>query len=165
MPDAFYTQGLADLRNATVDWVSDQIGVLLVSAMGYGFSAADLVYDDIPSLAVLGVGLLSGRVDDTGSVGFDPVTILAAESDTVGHALVFYVEGTPERLLSYHDSVIGVPCVPDGLPLTLVCPHGPARLMNYVSATFGKWEGVRNGFLAAGGGPACTGSIGRSMAY
>ena len=167
MADAFYTLGRAALQAGSINWVSDPIGVALVSAIQYRFSAVHQFYSSISS-AVLAFGILPGRTDDAGSVAFDETTLLGLETTQVGHALVFYHETFDEStstLISYHDSTIGLPTAPDGNPLYLVCPHGPERLFNYTSGAFGQWEGVWGRFQSAGSVAACQGALSRNLAF
>ena len=168
MADAFYTTGLAELNSGVVNWVADEIRVGLVSAMAYKFNAAHLFADALGT-GLLGFGTLVNRTSVGGIVGSTgTTTITAALSQQTAHALVTYkwsVALATSRLLSYHDSVIGLPAAPDGGPFTLVVPHGTNRLFDYVTQQFGVWEGLRGSFQSAIVTPPCEGSVSRSMAF
>lgn len=167
MADAWYTAGRAALQGGSVNWVSHQIGVALVSAIAYEFSAAHTVYADLGD-GVLGFGYLPDRTNVSGALNAGPISITAADSDQMGHALVFFRETFDEdtsELLFYCDSVLGLPLTPNGTPLSLVLPHDPAvGVANYSTGAFGIWEGLRNAIPPASVG-ACAGAVSRSMAY
>lgn len=159
--EAFYTSGLAGLRNSTISWSG--IGVALVSAISYQFDRTDTDYGAL-SGAVLGTGILESPTDEAGACGFDPTIIVAAPSNRLAHALVFYSLAS-DLLIAYTDTCIGIPGAPVGDEITLVCPHGPERLFNYNTATFGEWEGLRGIFPGPGDAEPCRGAISRYAAY
>lgn len=169
MADAFFTSGRQALIDGDISWTADPFRVSLVSAMQYSFSASHQFLASISTAAILGTGSITGPTDDSGAVSSADVTITAAASNQLAHAMLVYQwtgDRDTSRLVAYIDSVIGLPSTPDGNPFTLVWPHRRTVLaFNYMTGAFGIYEGVRGQFQSVIAASPCTGSISRSFSF
>ena len=168
MSDFLYTRGFFELVWGSLYWGIDSWRVSLVNTFLYSPDPDHLSLADIPAGAILATGDLVNPVIIGGAYTSDDVTLTGAASTVMGHALVLYRFApllADCTLLSFHDSTPGLPCAPDGLPLTLIWPHSAALIFNDVGE-FGLWSAVIHS-LAADIAGSCSNpaGIGRYIGY
>jgi len=166
--DFLYTTGFFELVWGSLYWESENWRVSLVNTFEYSPDPDHLSLADIPAGAILATGDLPNPVIIGNAYTSDDVTLTGAASAVMGHALVLYraaallVDCT---LISFHDSTPGLPCAPDGNPLTLIWPHGDEKIFNDVGQ-FGLWSAVIHSLATDTAGPCSNpAGMGRYVGY
>lgn len=118
MANALYGKARESFLMADIDWLVDDIRVILVDVADYTVSidVHDFL-DDVPAAARVSVsGALAGKTATLGVADASDVTFTAVTGD-ICEALVIYkhtgVEGT-SNLIAYIDSATGLPVTPNG---------------------------------------------------
>ena len=126
MANALYTKYREKALTGEVDWVDDNIKVVLVDAADYTVNLATHDFlDDIPSGArVATSGNLSGKTATNGAADADDVTFTAVSGD-VSEALVIYKDSgsaATSPLIAYIDTATGLAVTPNGGDITVIWP-------------------------------------------
>lgn len=162
MSDFLYTYGSGLLFAGTITW-STRIRVSLLSTLHYATADTDQYLTAIPTAAILATGTLVNPAVVGDAYTADPTPLTGAATRQLGDAIVIYEwTGSPfsSRLLSYHDSVLGLPCSPDGVtPLEIIWPHGPEKIFNQ-AGQFGVWEGLKQALAPPPTLGPCEGRLG-----
>lgn len=133
MANALYDKGRDAFANADIDWVADDIRVILIDAADYTVDLAvhDFL-DDIPAGARVATmaASLQNKSTSAGICDADNVTFSSVSGDP-SEALVIYkhtgTEGT-SILIAYIDSATGLPVTPNGGDITVSWDDGANKI-------------------------------------
>lgn len=118
MANGVYDAGLEGLLDGSIDWLTDDIKVVLVDVDDYTVDfASDTVLDDIPSGALVDTsGNLTGKTVTLGALSADDVTVSGVSGDQFEAIVVYYDSGSDatSTLLAYLDTGVGFPLTPNG---------------------------------------------------
>lgn len=134
--DAWYRKSLEALAQGAIDWVGDDIRVILIDTADYAVNVSTHDFlDDIPAGARVAVAALTGRTATDGVLDADDVDFGPISGDQ-SEALVIYqhtgVEGT-SRLLLYIDHATGLPVTPNGInPVPIQWDNGASKVYSFV---------------------------------
>lgn len=132
MANALYTKYLEAALQGQINWMSDNIKVVLVDSASYTVNLATHQYlSDVPSgsrtatSANLSSKAATGGVADAADVTFSAVT------GPVSEILVIYKDtGTASTspLIAYIDTATGLPVTPNGGDITVVWPNDSGKI-------------------------------------
>ena len=132
MANALYDKGREAFLNGGINWLSDDIRVILVDAADYTVSLAthqNLLDIPVPSRVAVSSALTSksstNGVADAGDVTFPLVTGDRSE------ALIIYKHTGTEStstLIAYIDTATGLPVTPNGGDITVQWDNGANKL-------------------------------------
>lgn len=132
MANALYDKGRQAFLEGDIDWINDDIRVILIDADDYtvNLSTHDFL-DDVPVAARVAVSsALSGKTATDGVADANDVTFSSVTGDQ-SEALVIYkhtgVEST-SNLIAYIDTATGLPVTPNGGDITVVWDNGSNKI-------------------------------------
>lgn len=132
MANALYDSGRNAFLTGDIDWVADDIRVILVDTNDYtvNLSTHDFL-DDVPGIARVSVsGAMTGKTAVAGVADADDVTLVAVTGDP-SEALVIYrhtgVEAT-SQLIAYIDSAAGLTLTPNGSSVQISWDAGSNKI-------------------------------------
>ncbi len=121
---ALYDAARQGFLQGDIDWLADDLRVILVDTDDYTFSAAHSALTDVPSAARVAVsGSLTGKTASGGVADADDVSIPGVVGDSV-EALVLY-RHTDGALVAYID---GLAMTPNGGTVSVVWDDGPNKI-------------------------------------
>lgn len=133
MTNTLYDTGRNAFLLGDVDWVADDIRLLLVDTADYTVSlSADDFLDDVPAgarVATLGASL-ANKSASAGTADADNATFPTVTGD-VSEALVIYRHTGTEstsQLLVYIDTATGLPVTPNGGDITVTWDDGADKI-------------------------------------
>ncbi len=123
MANAFYTPFLKKLLDADIDFLVDDIKVVLVDLADYTFSAAHEFLSDVPAGArVATSGNLASKTTTGGVFDAADATFTAATGDQ-SEALIIYKDtgvAATSALIRFIDTgITGMPITPSGADITV----------------------------------------------
>jgi len=122
MANILYPNGKEHLANAEIDFVDDNIKVVLVDTADYTYNAADDALDDIPAVARVAIsGNLAGKTNVDGVCDANDVVFSTVSGDE-SEALVIYKDSGVEAtsyLIARFDTSTGLPVIPNGTDITI----------------------------------------------
>ena len=128
MANQIYDAGLDALLNGDVDWLTDDIKVVLVDAADYTVDvSSDAHLDDIPAPARISTsGNLASKTVLMGALGAADTSFSSVSGDEFEAAVVYADTGveSTSTLLAYIDTGVGFPFTPDGGTVTLAWDSG-----------------------------------------
>jgi len=142
MANAIYGKGRAAFGNGEIDWVDDDIKVLLVDSTDYTVSIDVDQYcnkDTIPDAARVTNGLsgnLANAANVLGVMDADDVTLSSVSGEEC-EALVIFKDGgdggvtqsgTNDLLIAYIDTATGLPSTPAGGDITIAWDAGANKI-------------------------------------
>ena len=121
---ALYDSARQGFLTGDIDWLVDDIRVVLVDSADYTFSAAHTALASVPVAGRVAVsGSLTGKTATAGVADADDVSIAGVVGDSV-EALVLY-RHTDGALVAYID---GLSLTPNGGVVTISWDAGPNRI-------------------------------------
>ena len=134
MANQLYGKAREAFLNGDIDWLADDIRVMLVDTADYVLGANIDVHDfldDVPVGARVAVsGALTGKTSTLGVADANDVTFPSVTGDP-SEALIIYkhtgVEST-SNLIAYIDSATGLPVTPNGGDINVVFDSGSNRI-------------------------------------
>lgn len=132
MASALYDTGRNAFLNADVDWLVDDIRLILIDTANYTVNlATDDFLNDIPVPARVTVAVsLVGKTSTAGIADSADVVFTAVTGASV-EALVLYrhtgVEST-SQLIAYIDTATGLPVTPNGGDITVVWSNATNKI-------------------------------------
>lgn len=132
MANTLYDTGRAAFLGADVDWLVDDIRIILIDAADYTVNlATDDFLNDIPGAArVATSGSLGSKTSTAGVADAADVTFTAVTGD-VSEAIVIYKHTgteTTSQLIAYIDSATGLPVTPNGGDITVAWDNGSNKI-------------------------------------
>lgn len=123
MPNGLYAKGKEALLNGDVDWLVDDIRVVLVDAADYIVNlSAHTSLVDVPSAGRVAVSSsLSSKTSTNGVADAADVSFSAVSGDQSEALVIYKHTGTESTstLLAYIDTAGGLPATPNGGPITV----------------------------------------------
>lgn len=118
MANGVYDAGLENLLDGSVDWLTDDIKVVLVDVADYTVDlAADTSLADVPGAArVATSGSLTGKTVTLGAMGAADISVNNVTGDQFEAVVVYHDSGVEATsyLLAYLDTGVGFPLTPNG---------------------------------------------------
>ena len=132
MANSLYDTGRAAFLGADVDWLVDDIRIILIDAADYTVNlAVDDFLNDIPGAArVATSGSLGSKTSTAGVADAADVTFTAVTGD-VSEAIVIYKHTgteTTSQLIAYIDSATGLPVTPNGGDIVVAWDNGANKI-------------------------------------
>lgn len=132
MANALYGLARKKFLDGDIDWLADDIKVILVDAADYSVSIdVDEFLDDIAAGARVATSANLGTKDSTLGVADAADVVLSSVTGDESEALVIYkdtgVEGT-SPLIAYIDSATGLPVIPNGGDITIAWDSGANKI-------------------------------------
>ena len=123
MSNALYGKGKEAFLGADIDWLADNIKVVLVDTAAYtpNFSTDDFLADIPSGDRIATSGNLASKTSTLGVADAADVTFTAVTGD-VSEALVIYKDTGNEAtspLIAYIDTATGLPVTPNGGDITI----------------------------------------------
>lgn len=133
MANALYGKGREAFGDGSIDWVNDDIRVILIDVADYTVSIdVDDFLDDVPAgarVAVMGASL-AAKANALGVMDATDITFSSVTGDP-SEALVIYkhtgVDST-SQLLAYIDSATGLPVTPNGGDINVTWDNGANKI-------------------------------------
>ncbi len=132
MANALYDLGRQKFLDADIDWLVDNIKVVLVDTATYSVNlATDEFLDDIPvGERVATSGNFATKTSTAGVADADNITFSTVSGD-VSEALVIYKDtgaAATSPLIAYIDTATGLPITPNGGDITVTWDSGADRI-------------------------------------
>jgi hypothetical protein len=131
MANALYDTGRNAFLTGDIDWVNDDVRVVLVDLADYTFSAAHDFLADVPSGARVASVALTGQTAVAGVADADDAVLTAVTGD-VSEAVILYVHTGSDAtaaLIAYIDTVAsGLPVTPNGGDITIQWSSGSNKI-------------------------------------
>ncbi len=132
MANALYDLGRKKFLDADIDWLVDNIKVVLVDTATYSVNlATDEFLDDIPSGERVATSGNLGTKDSTAGVADAANITFTAVSGDVSEALVIYKDtgaAATSPLIAYIDTATGLPITPNGGDITVTWDSGSDKI-------------------------------------
>ena len=132
MSNQLYDKGREAFLKGDIDWLNDDIKVILVDTADYTVDLATHDnLDDVPSAArVATSGALTGRTVTGGVADAADVTFSSVTGDQSEALIIYKDTGTEStsRLIAYIDSATGLPVTPNGGDISVVFDNGSNRI-------------------------------------
>ena len=127
-----YDAGRAAFLGADIDWLVDNIKVLLVDAADYTVNLATHDFkDDVTSGGIVATsGNLAGKTATAGVADANDITFTAVTGDPSEALVVYKDTGTASTsaLICYIDSATGLPVTPNGGDITVTWDNGGNKI-------------------------------------
>lgn len=131
MANSLYATGLNAFLLGDIDWVADDIRVILVDAADYtvNLTTHDFL-NDIPSGARVATATLSGKTATLGVADANDVTFTAVTGDPSEAVVIYRHTGTEStsQLIAYIDTATGLPATPNGNDIVLTWDGGTNKI-------------------------------------
>jgi hypothetical protein len=132
MTAALYDLGRQAFLEGDIDWMGDDIRVVLIHAPEYSVNLATHQYlVDIPALGRVAISdLLDNKTATAGVADADDVTFTGLTGSSVQAVVAFQDTGDPatSRLIFYNDEYTNLPFTPNGGDLNIVWDNGADRI-------------------------------------
>ena len=131
MADQVYPLGLQGFASKQIDWINDNIKILLVSA-GYTYSASHQYISDIGGGNIVARSPnLTGKSATNGILNASTTTVLSVTGSTVTQIILTQDTGTDSssRLIANMTSYTGLPLTPSGGNVPVVFPTDANKIM------------------------------------
>ncbi|OCB15070.1 hypothetical protein [Mycobacterium intracellulare] len=134
MPNALYTKYREKALQGQINWLTDNIKVVLVDAADYTVNIAthEFLSDVGSSGRVATSANLSGKTATGGVADANDVTFPSVSGD-ISEALVIYKDtGTDATspLIAYIDTATGLAVTPNGGDITVIWPNDAGRIFS-----------------------------------
>jgi hypothetical protein len=134
MANALYDLGRQAFLQADIDWLADDIKIVLVDTADYvvSLSTHDFLADvtAIPAAAVKTSGNLASKTSTNGVADAADVTLSAVTGDQC-EAIVIYKDtgsAATSPLIAYIDTATGLPVQPNGGDITITWDNGANKI-------------------------------------
>lgn len=132
MANALYDKGRQAFLEGDIDWINDDIRVILIDAADYTVNLATHDFlDDIPVAARVAVSsALSGKTATDGVADANDVTFTSVTGDQSEALVIYKHTGTEStsNLIAYIDTATGLPVTPNGGDITVVWDNGSNKI-------------------------------------
>ncbi len=132
MATALYDFGRESFLLGDIDWVADDIRVILIDAADYTVNLATHTHlDDIPSGARVAVTAALTSKTSAAGVADAADAVFSAVTGDVSEALVIYKHTGTEStsiLIAYIDNYVGLPVTPNGSNISLAFPNDANKI-------------------------------------
>lgn len=132
MANALYDKGRQAFLQADVDWLVDDIRVILVDANDYTPNLATHDFlDDVPVAArVATSGALTGKTATDGVADANDVTFTSVSGDQFEYVLFYKHTGveSTSQLIALFDTATGLPTTPNGNDILLAFDNGANKI-------------------------------------
>ena len=132
MATKLYPIGRNAFALGDIDWVNDDIRVLLIDADDYTYSDAHDFLDDIPGAARVASGAASvaNKSASGGTVDGDDYTFSTVSGDPSEALIIYKHTGTEStsQLIAYIDNATGLPVTPNGGDITVQWDSGTDKI-------------------------------------
>lgn len=132
MTNGLYAKGKQALLQADIDWLVDDIKIVLVDTALYTVNlATDQFLSSIPSGArVFTSGNLSGKTAADGVADASDVTMSTVTGASVEAVVIYRDSGSAatSALIAYIDTATGLPVTPNGGDIVVQWDNGPNRI-------------------------------------
>lgn len=132
MANGMYGKGREKFLTADIDWLVDDIKVVLVDAADYTVAIdADEFLSDIPAPArVATSGNLAGKTATLGVADADDVNVLAVTGDQFEYVVLYKDTGSAATspLICIFDTAVGLAYTPNGGNITITWDTGANRI-------------------------------------
>lgn len=134
MANALYTKYREKALQGQINWLADNIKVVLVDAADYTVNTATHEFlSDIPSAGRVATSAnLSGKTATGGVADANDVTFPSVSGD-ISEALVIYKDtgtDTTSPLIAYIDTATGLAVTPNGGDITVIWPNDAGRIFS-----------------------------------
>jgi len=133
MANDLFTQGKEDMVTKQIDWLNDDIKVLLLDS---GAHTVDLVNDrnlsDITGGAIIATSAnLTGKSVSGGVLDANDITFSAVSGATIEEVLIYKDTGTPSTssMLVRVDTATGLPVTPTGGDISITWDTGANKIL------------------------------------
>lgn len=132
MANALYDKGREAFLNGDIDWLNDDIRIILVDTADYTVNLATHDFlDDVPAAARVAVSSsLTGKTSTNGVADASDVTFSSVTGDPSEAIIIYQHTGTEStsRLIAYIDTATGLPVTPNGGDITVQWDNGTNRI-------------------------------------
>lgn len=132
MANALYDKGREAFLNGDIDWLNDDIRVILVDAADYVVNLATHDFlDDVPVAArVATSSALSSKTSTNGVADAADVTFPLVTGDQAEALVIYKHTGTEStsNLIAYIDTATGLPVTPNGGDITVQWDNGANKI-------------------------------------
>lgn len=132
MANALYDKGRQAFLQADVDWLVDDIRVILVDGADYTPNLATHDFlDDVPGAArVATSGALTGKTATDGVADANDVTFTSVSGDPFEYVLIYKHTGveSTSQLIALFDTATGLPTTPNGNDILLAFDNGANKI-------------------------------------
>lgn len=132
MANALYDAGREAFLAGDIDWLNDDIRLILIDTADYTKDlATDDFLDDIAAAArVATSGSLAGKTTTAGVADADDVTLSSVSGDVSEELVGYQHTGTEStsRLIFNIDNAVGLPITPDGGDIIVIWSTGNDRI-------------------------------------
>lgn len=134
MGNALYTKYREKALQGQINWLTDNIKVVLVDSADYTVNTATHEFlSDVPSAGRVATSAnLSGKTATGGVADANDVTFSAVTGD-ISEALVIYKDtgtDTTSPLIAYIDTATGLAVTPNGGDITVIWPNDAGRIFS-----------------------------------
>lgn len=134
MANALYTKYREKALQGQINWLTDNIKVVLVDAADYTVNTATHEFlSDIPSAGRVATSAnLAGKTATGGVADANDVTFPSVSGD-ISEALVIYKDtgtDTTSPLIAYIDTATGLAVTPNGGDITVIWPNDAGRIFS-----------------------------------
>lgn len=134
MANALYTKYREKALQGQINWLTDNIKVVLVDSADYTVNTATHEFlSDIPSAGRVATSAnLTGKTATGGVADANDVTFPSVTGD-VSEALVIYKDtgtDTTSPLIAYIDTATGLAVTPNGGDITVIWPNDSGRIFS-----------------------------------
>ncbi|MEM0374078.1 MAG: hypothetical protein QXO96_05965 [Sulfolobales archaeon] len=132
MANALYDKGRQAFLEGDIDWINDDIRVILIDTADYtvNLSTHDFL-DDVPSVARVAVSSsLTGKTATDGVADANDVTFSSVTGDASEALIIYKHTGTEStsNLIAYIDTATGLPVTPNGGDINIVWDNGANKI-------------------------------------
>lgn len=132
MANALYGKGRQKFGEAGIDWVSDNIKMVLIDVADYTVSInVDEFLSDIPGAAIVSTSAnLTGKSNVLGVMDAADFTFTSVSGDP-SEAIVAYKDtgsAATSPLIAYIDTATGLPVTPNGGDINIIIDSGSNKL-------------------------------------
>ena len=132
MANALYDTGRAAFLGADVDWLADNIMVVLVDAADYSLSLSthDFLDDVTIGGRVATSGNLASKTATAGVADAADITFTAVTGDPSEYLIIYKDSGTAStsQLIACIDTATGLPVTPNGGDITVTWDNGANKI-------------------------------------
>lgn len=132
MANALFDKGREAFLNGDIDWLNDDIRIILIDAADYTVNLASHDFlDDVPAPARVAVSsALSSKTSTNGVADAADVTFPLVTGDQSEALVIYKHTGTEStsNLIAYIDTATGLPVTPNGGDITVQWDNGANKI-------------------------------------
>lgn len=132
MANALFDKGREAFLNGDIDWLNDDIRIILIDAADYTVNLASHDFlDDVPAPARVAVSsALASKTSTNGVADAADVTFPLVTGDQSEALVIYKHTGTEStsNLIAYIDTATGLPVTPNGGDITVQWDNGANKI-------------------------------------